>query len=102
MPTQADRWTHLATMADDLDVELRVVEGPGQVKGQARPHAVAVWGWRNDEDSYWVALHELGHVAHGHPQERKAREEEEAEAWEWAMERSLIPVTEKVEWTMEA
>lgn len=42
---------------------------------------------RDDEMAYFVALHEIGHVAIGMKQPRLERE---AAAWEWALENSLI------------
>lgn len=55
------------------------------------------------EDEYWVALHELGHArTHGHKDwaaKLIGELDDEAWAWEWAMENAIIPVSDRA-WTM--
>lgn len=69
-------------------VEFGYVEGP-------------VLSGPNIQSKYMVNLHELGHYAHGHTQGRPPMQNEtwyfangvlksEAEAWEWALDNSLL------------
>lgn len=59
-----------------------------------------------DENSYVVALHELGHCAHGHTQGRPPNTDKifyfqngvlksESQAWDWAMRHALPTVSQE-------
>lgn len=56
---------------------------------------------RQEEDRYWSALHELGHVAHEHigtgllyaVGDGDSVPEQEAEAWSWALDHTDRPLT---------
>ena len=54
-----------------------------------------------NEKDYFINLHELGHMAHGHTQGRPPQDDKkfyfengvlksEAQAWEWALDRAMI------------
>jgi len=61
----------------------------------------AIFGAENPIFNYYIGLHELGHMVHGHTQGRPPKSDEvfyftngvlrsEAQAWEWAMDNALI------------
>jgi hypothetical protein len=76
-------------------VEFGYVEGP-----PIEDDHFTRYGVMDGQQSYFIALHELGHFALGHTQGRPPKEKEtfyfdngvvksEAQAWEWALDNSL-------------
>lgn len=45
-----------------------------------------------DEELYWTALHELGHLRNGSRDLQLPRTEEEARAWAWALKTAYFPL----------
>lgn len=57
---------------------------------------VVVKGWDGYEVGYWMALHELGHLACGHSESYSDNVLEcEAEAWLWAIRQARMPIRGK-------
>lgn len=76
---------HVALLCAQMGVRRGITRGRGEAKVRLRTikHQPIV----DNEMAYFVALHELGHVAIGMKQPRLDRE---AAAWIWALENSAI------------
>ncbi len=90
---------HAFELADELDASLELHDAPSGFYGdhgmatvpERRAQVWAAWGTR----AYWIALHELGHIAYGHTGMGSQNiVHDEAEAWQWALDQSLIPISD--------
>lgn len=100
---------HLRELAAELGAELylqRDRPADGVAAGWAHVgRSASVVGWHgNSHLAYFAGLHELGHIAKGHVDSWKALHsrytirtlDAEAEAWEWALEHSIIEPSGRV------
>lgn len=113
------RQEHIEQLAEELRVEISYTAGR---YGQAAHHPsrtllLAPWGADvPEEENYWVALHELGHIAmldagdpsheivepesfeemlallSGGPNRGRRAAEAEAAAWAWALDTAIFPL----------
>jgi hypothetical protein len=85
-------------LANELHVKVRIKKKPHEWKAYHVPKGSSSFEIDvppvRDRKTYFVWLHELGHVACGHVYTLGLREpgqlEREAEAWEWAVQHSIV------------
>jgi len=106
--TAATREQHLLDLAKKHNVylelrELRDYDAFDVPHGWARygDSSAEVVGWRGDQISYFLGLHEIGHHAMGHARRRHklGKVEAEAEAWAWALDHTAeAPNGATIDW----
>ena len=85
---------HIHALAQEHEIDLYWFDDcdPDDVAGWARPAfaEVRIFGPSDDEWTYLLALHEIGHVA---ARWRPSTLEKEWAAWEWAFEHAAFPIS---------
>lgn len=93
------RGIHLQMLGVELGVEVLLSPNPPTFSNEifdawAETERVIVQGYNpKSQICYYIGLHELGHIAHGHCDDREMwyevnKIEGEAEAWNWALDNS--------------
>lgn len=107
MPSRLDYQRDLQRLADEVGafITLDVEDEEGATAyadvSSRSVHLYPFGGSRPDDVIYWVALHELGHIAHEHSGMGMLSfygadlqvTEQEAEAWTWALDHAGLPLT---------
>ena len=91
--TGQELFEHVRTLARDLDAKVWVCTTCPAVDPQGRvtdSRDVFLVLPPDEPTTYLLALHELGHLASVEGWGKVVRLQEEADAWRWALEQSLI------------
>lgn len=95
---------HVRDLANEMGVQIVHVPTVNGVWGQAQPHPADIHDRKKKRlvllshrpttpMTYMIALHELGHCVPGAGWSADKTLEQESAAWEWAVERAIIPAS---------
>lgn len=102
LPTARRLREHVRDLAHEMNVTVVHVPSVHGIWGQAQHHPADIHSKRakrlvllshkpTTPMTYMIALHELGHCAPGAGWSADTMLEREAAAWEWAIERAVLP-----------
>jgi len=97
---------HIEQLARQLGAHIKYEENEygGALTGSSNTQTgvltLSPWTEKFDAMQYWIALHELGHLAHNHigsallafTGRKEQITRQEAEAWTWALDHSAFPL----------